>query len=284
MKKYVEGKSNVSSIIIIVLGIFLYKVFLSEKPSNQNKQYKPPTNTQNDFAVKPEIFDDILKVDQTNFALRTTANNWPTVSEDNIDVADDLLAANYYFVFDGSGSMTKKRCSGDQTKLGVAKDALVSFASSIPKQANIGLLTFDSAGTSERVALGQNNVNQFSQQVQQTVANGGTPLRVSIQKAYAALKQQGKRQLGYGEYHLVIVTDGIASKGQDPTDTIGAILKESPVVIHTIGFCINDKHSLNQPGLTYYKSANDPSSLRASLDEVLAESPEFVIDSFPGNN
>jgi len=247
MKKYVEGKSNVSSIIIIVLGIFLYKVFLSEKPSNQNKQYKPPINTQNDFAVKPEIFDDILKVDQTNFALRTTANNWPTVSEDNIDVADDLLAANYYFVFDGSGSMTKKRCSGDQTKLGVAKDALVSFASSIPKQANIGLLTFDSAGTSERVALGQNNVNQFSQQVQQTVANGGTPLRV-------------------------------------PTDTIGAILKESPVVIHTIGFCINDKHSLNQPGLTYYKSANDPSSLRASLDEVLAESPEFVIDSFPGNN
>jgi hypothetical protein len=35
--------------------------------------------------------------------------------------------------------------------------------------------------------------------------------------------------------------------GQDPTGAVKAILERSPVVLHTIGFCIGTKHSLNQP-------------------------------------
>jgi hypothetical protein len=58
------------------------------------------------------------------------------------------------------------------------------------------------------------------------------------------------------------------------------MLAESPVVLHTIGFCIGEAHALNQPGRTYYRAADDPGALRRGLDEVLAESPVFDLTEF----
>jgi hypothetical protein len=79
---------------------------------------------------------------------------------------------------------------------------------------------------------------------------------------------------------LVVVTDGHASKGEDPTPAVNRILGESPVVVHTIGFCIGERHPLNQPGRTYYRSANNPRALQQGLETVLAESPDFSVTQF----
>jgi hypothetical protein len=78
----------------------------------------------------------------------------------------------------------------------------------------------------------------------------------------------------------VIVTDGEASGGEDPTKVVNKILKRSPVIIHTIGFCIGEDHSLNQHGRILYKAANNPGDLRKGLQNVLAESPTFDIAVF----
>ena len=61
-------------------------------------------------------------------------------------------------------------------------------------------------------------------------------------EAYArARRAQRIAQLGYGEYHLVVVTDGEAT-GEDPTRRRRTDPdRESPVVLHTIGFCIGDE-------------------------------------------
>ncbi len=83
------------------------------------------------------------------------------------------------------------------------------------------------------------------------------------------------RQLGYGRYVLVVVTDGQASPGQEPAAQVNWMLASTPVELHTIGFCIGTDHSLNMPGRTVYKAADNPVALRQGLAEVLAEAETF---------
>jgi Ca-activated chloride channel family protein len=52
------------------------------------------------------------------------------------------------------------------------------------------------------------------------------------------------------------------------------------VVVHTVGFCIDEDHVLNQPGRTYYTAASNPDELRQGLQAVLAEAPNFDATKF----
>lgn len=205
---------------------------------------------------------------------------WPPARDQAITVSKDLFAKNYYIVLDASGSMSGRACSGDQSKMEAAKAALAAFAESVPAGANLGLQVFDNQGVNEWLPLGTNNREQFTRLVNKVRAAAGTPLRDSITQAYAKLLEQGGKQLGYGEYHLVIVTDGEANSGQEPTSVVNTLLKASPIVLHTIGFCIGTDHSLNQAGRTIYKAADNPGALRQGLTDVLAEAPQFSVTKF----
>ena len=210
------------------------------------------------------------------------SNTWPpeATTGNAQGLASDLFAVNYYVVLDGSGSMNESNCSEGKRKIEVARTALSAFARSVPAQANLGLAVFDGRGLSERLPLGPVNQDGFRGAVDQVKVNANTPLRSAVDLAYSRLLEQGRRQLGYGEYHLVIVTDGLASAGQDPTPAVNRILTESPIVFHTVGFCIGEQHPLNQPGRTYYRSANNPQALQQGLETVLAESPDFSVSQF----
>jgi hypothetical protein len=79
----------------------------------------------------------------------------------------------------------------------------------------------------------------------------------------------------------VVVTDGEPDPAnEDPTPIVKEILTQSPVVLHTIGFCIDANHVLNQPNRTYYTSATNPEQLQKSLQAVLAEAPSFDAAKF----
>lgn len=202
---------------------------------------------------------------------RTT--EWPPgVGEQEVALEENLLAANYYVIFDGSGSM-----KGD--KLRVAKQALSEFVNHIPAGAKVGLAAFDQRQLSERAVLGEPRESIIAQ-IDGVQAKGSTPLRDAINLAYQKLTAQGLKQLGYGEYHLVVITDGAASEGQDPTGVVNQILQESPVVIHTIGFQIGQDHSLNQPGRILYTAANNLEELQKGLESVLAELEDFSVADF----
>jgi len=205
---------------------------------------------------------------------------WPPAKDDSVTLAADLFARNYYVVLDASGSMNDKGCSGNVTKIAAAKEALQAFVDTLPAAANLGLQVFDGRGINEWLPLGLNNRPEFKRQLATVRANASTPLRGAITGAYGKLLAQGARQLGYGEYHLVIVTDGHADQGHDPTGIVNTILSESPVVVQTIGFCIGSKHALNQAGRTMYKEANNVEDLRQGLADVLAEAPQFTVTEF----
>lgn len=198
---------------------------------------------------------------------------WPFEIGPDMTLEENPVTKNYYFIFDGSGSMNSNQ------KIQTAKKALKEFVRVLPADAKTGLLAFGRKGLSERHPLSVDR-NSLIREIDSITASGRTPLKSAIEMGYNKLTSQGRKQLGYGEYNIVIITDGEASEGEDPRRVVNLILKESPVVIHTIGFQIGTNHSLNQPGKIYYKSANNLQELTAGLENVLAELEDFSLTNF----
>ena len=206
-------------------------------------------------------------------------NTWPGETQENI-ISEYLTAKNYYLVIDGSGSMWNEGCSDGERKMRVAKDAVMRFIDKTNADDNLGLLTFDHRGMDERVSLGRDQQQDVKVAVEKMSVSGATPLAEAVESGRDALTAQAKKQLGYGEYNLVIVTDGEASEPALLQSEMDVLLRDTPIVVHTIGFCIDSDHTLNQPGYTVYKAANNPEALDEALTAVLAEAPSFEVNRF----
>lgn len=206
---------------------------------------------------------------------------WPGVSSGAITVAPVLTASNFMIVYDGSGSMDERACgSKTATKHSEGLAAVKSFVDAIPVAANVGLYVFDNNSRGIRVPLGANNKSKVVAAMDAVRTGAGTPLGEAVYKSYKSLTAQGQKQLGYGRYSLVIVTDGAASDASYLSKVIDHVAAKSPVEIHTIGFCLGDKHTLNQQGKTFYASAQSKADLLSGLKGVLAEAENVTPDDF----
>lgn len=180
-------------------------------------------------------------------------------------------AKNFYFVFDGSGSMQGR-------KIEEAKTAVKEMLKNIGDDVNLGLWVFDRYGNREVIALGAGNKQKFIEAIDAVKADEGTPLGSAIANGVEALAQQRAKQLDYGEYRLVVITDGEAD-WSDPVEkgTKPAAVEQIP--IYTIGFHTGSGHSLFKYSV-FYKSANSLDELRKALEEVSAELDVFDPQSF----
>jgi hypothetical protein len=191
------------------------------------------------------------------------------------------LTRNFYFIMDGSGSMrdvTSRDCGGDQNfpdKISGARWAIKKFLENVPTDVNIGLYVFDSAGRREVVPLGKVNRDAFLMAVDNIEAGGGTPLANAIQYGTDQLVAQYKRQLGYGEFRLVVVTDGIANS--IPEAALYAAKYGIP--IYAIGLCVEKNHPLRQFSVSY-QAADSFADLSKGLSDTLAELPAFDVTQF----
>ncbi len=210
------------------------------------------------------------------------AFSWPPNNQTELELVPDSQRTdkNFYVVLDGSGSMRERKCTENSSKSLVAIDALQRFIKEIPKNANLGLLIFDDLGISERVPLGKDNHPAFVAALQAMKVGGGTPLRSAISKGKDILERQALKQSGYGEYTMIIVTDGESERDENPASIVETLVKDTPIEIHTLGFCIGNEHSLNQPKRTSYKSADSLQELVSGLKDVLAESQTFQVQEF----
>jgi hypothetical protein len=201
--------------------------------------------------------------------------------DDNQPGAQAALTRNFYFVFDGSGSMNDRPdggCRGDQkfkTKIDGAKWAAREFLKLVPPDVNVGLYVFDSRGQRELVPLGSAQAKALADGIDQVRAGGGTPLAEAIRFATDRLVKQYKMQLGYGEYRLVVVTDGIAERIPEAA-TYAA---QHGVPIYAIGLCIGTDHPLRRYAVSY-RAADSFSDLAAGLESTLAELPAFDAGEF----
>ena len=269
-----KKSSLIQAVVIIIAGFFVYNWYQDLKPGVSTSNQPP---TAQSAAIKAAVNR------AEAYAIQPAKNTWPPVGKQGSKVYTDtskLLTTNYYVMLDASGSMADQKCSGNATKMQVAAQALGKFAQSVPANANFGLAIFNGAITAkELIPLGasRKDVGRIAASILPTAS---TPLASAMKFSYKKITEQGQRQLGYGDYYLVMLTDGIADKGQEADHVVPKILSESPVQIYTIGFCISENHSLNQPGRTVYRSANDPQSLQQGLQDVLAESPDFNVSDF----
>lgn len=217
------------------------------------------------------------------YALRGADASWPLLDDGAQPPLplDQVQRSNYYLVLDASGSMLDRRCSGNVTQIEAAVEALKRFVSDAPANANLGLAAFDRRGAHERVPLAADNRTDIRRQLDQIAAGGGTPLLTAITIGYRQLTLQAERQLGYGEYHLVVVTDGQPDpSNEDPSPLVNKLLAGTPITVHTIGFCLGSNHVLNQAGRTAYTAADSSAALSAGLEAVLAEAESFDLTGF----
>ena len=201
------------------------------------------------------------------------------------EVGAASLARNFYFIFDGSGSMAEsltKQCTGDRrfgSRLEGAKWAVEQFLPLVPRDVNLGLWIFDADGNRERVPLGPDNHGAFLAEVRKTRASGNTPLAESIAQGVNRLVQQRDQQLGYGEFRLIVVTDGQATGRPLPQAVNYA--REQRIPIYTIGLCIGAKHELRKDSVSY-RAADSIAALKRGLEETLAETNVFDPQTFSG--
>ena len=118
-------------------------------------------------------------------------------------------ASNFYFVFDMSGSMDEK-CSGKR-KIDGAKEAVARFMKNIPDDVNIGLMLFGTRSGddyAEALPIGSGNKDEFLKIINSLQPEGQTPLGEALLASVDKIVEQYKKQLGYGTYRIIIITDG----------------------------------------------------------------------------
>ncbi len=117
----------------------------------------------------------------------STVAAWPPPAPPDTPVAANLLADNWEFVIDASGSMGGSACgTGNQPRMETAKSGVIAFSQSLPETANRGLVVFSERsrpGIHEWLKLGSGNRAEFTRLVSRIAPQGSTPLRSSIQLA-----------------------------------------------------------------------------------------------------
>jgi Ca-activated chloride channel homolog len=226
-----------------------------------------------------------LRLVVTTLALFLAAHSQAGMADQATPGGEASLTRNFYVIFDASGSMSEalnKQCQGDKrfgSRLEGAKWAVEQFMPLVPSDVNLGLWIFDANGNSERLPLSLESRAQFLTAIQKTRAGGKTPLTESIEQGVNRLVQQRDRQLGYGEFRLVVVTDGEAT-GRPLTQAV-AYARERRIPIYTIGLCLGAQHELRKYSVSY-RAADSMEALRRGLEETLAETSVFDPQTFPG--
>ncbi|MBI4068539.1 VWA domain-containing protein [Candidatus Kaiserbacteria bacterium] len=225
--------------------------------------------------------DDRPQSQQQQEQVPVASTNWPPAAPADLSVADNPLAENYLVVFDASGSMSSSSCGTNRLpRMETAKKGVIAFAQMLPETANLGLVVGDDYDPKVLVPLGTGNREEFEKQVMKISAGGGTPLDTWMRKGVETLTTQAQMQRGYGTYTLVPVTDGEANVGQDPGYFTKETVSTTAIMVHAIGFCVDESHSLNIQGYTRFSSASDEKELTKGLNSILSESETFQDSQF----
>lgn len=173
-------------------------------------------------------------------------------------------------VFDDSGSMDDPMTSTGERRIDTAKRALTNVLDKLPEDTKVGVLALNSQvnGSSWIVPLGRIDESEWRGDVASLEAVGGTPLGEYLKTGANALLEARDEQI-YGEYRLLVVTDGEAN---DPAFVDGIIpqILGRGITIDAIGVDMQSDHSLATK-VNSYRRADDDTSLQEAISQVFAE-------------
>ncbi|MBU0469158.1 MAG: VWA domain-containing protein [Candidatus Omnitrophica bacterium] len=176
--------------------------------------------------------------------------------------SEDVYSENLVIVMDCSGSM-------EGHKLMQAKIALKEILKYVPAGTQIGLLSFSRDTGGWNYQLGPRNDEMLINAIDRLKSGGGTPLGEYMRYGAERLLKEKQKQLGYGNYRLLVITDGEASD-RELVERYTPDIMAKGINIDLIGVYMNSAHSLSQM-VHSYREANDTESLKTAITEVLAE-------------
>ena len=192
---------------------------------------------------------------------------------------DDIHKDNIVVILDASGSMQDK-FSGDQTKskMEAAKSALQEVLLKVPDDTHIGLLVFSGANIQNEwvYPLGWKDTQKLITAIHLPQPGGDTPLGKYIRIGANRLLEEREEQYNYGNYRLLVVTDGEASDVDKVKHYTPEILNRQ-IRIDVIGVDMKTDHILAKV-VDSYRKADNPGELVAAVSEILAETGDTGTD------
>jgi uncharacterized protein YegL len=178
-------------------------------------------------------------------------------------------AEHVVILLDASMSMTTDMTE-EQTRMDAAKAAIAKVVEGLPDGVPIGLVAFTTASTTEWYhPMGPLDKAKFREGLESIEPGGGTPLGAYIEVAANVLLKARKANQGYGEYRLIVVTDGEA---EDPErmDAAAQALLARGVMLDVVGVQMENTHSLARMAQSY-RNTEDAGSLEQAVSALLAE-------------
>ena len=127
-------------------------------------------------------------------------------------LSSTVSAQNIVVLLDDSASMKQPlRSNSSITKIDAAKQALLTILERAPEDSQVGVMVLNGhRGHEWVIPLGPINKARLTAKVNRIRPGGGTPLGESMKSATDALLAL-RNQEHYGDYRLLIVTDGEAT-------------------------------------------------------------------------
>jgi uncharacterized protein YegL len=186
---------------------------------------------------------------------------------------------NVIVVLDDSGSMRKQMRTDDGriSRIQAAKNALSKVISGLPSDAQLGILLLNNSGQGNTwlTPLGPLSAASVLPKIAKIRADGGTPLGSQMKIAADALLSLRQKQI-YGDYRLLVVTDGEATDANLLEAYLPDILSRG-ISLDVIGVDMVANHSLADRAHSY-RRADDAQSFERALAEIFAESSNQTDD------
>ncbi|MDE0316262.1 MAG: VWA domain-containing protein [Candidatus Poribacteria bacterium] len=179
---------------------------------------------------------------------------------------------NIVIILDASGSMQDKfRADETRSKMDAAKEALKEVLAKVPDGTNIGLLVFSGRNIRDEwvYPLGPKDTARIIAAIDLPQPEGGTPLGRYMRIGANRLLEQREKQYNYGNYRLLIVTDGEAQDQAKIEQYTPEILNRQ-IRVDVIGVDMKTDHKLATDADSY-RRADNPGELVAAVSQILAE-------------
>lgn len=179
---------------------------------------------------------------------------------------------NIVIILDASGSMQDKfRADETKSKMDAAKEALKEVLAKVPEGTNIGLLVFSGRNIRDEwvYPLGPKDTARIIAAIDLPQPEGGTPLGRYMRIGANRLLEQREKQYNYGNYRLLIVTDGEAQDQAKIEQYTPEILNRQ-IRVDVIGVDMKTDHKLATDADSY-RRADNPGELVAAVSQILAE-------------
>ena len=153
-------------------------------------------------------------------------------------------------VLDDSGSMSDPMRSDRRVrKIDAAKNALRVVLETLPADAQVGVVALNAGSRGDHwiLPLGKVDRSKLDQATARIRASGGTPLGEFMKVGADALLSK-REEMRYGEYRLLIVTDGEASD-EHLLDRYLPDIMARGIVVDVIGVDMQSEHSLATQGI-----------------------------------